>query len=199
MRIMGIDPGLATAGYGVIDWDSARRRAKRVDHGAFISKPDKPLPERLADLAAWLRVALDEHSPDSVAVEEVFHGRNSKTAVAMAHGRGVCLLVAAERGIDVQEYSALLVKKSVAGYGRADKGQLQSMVMKLLGLEQLPEPHHASDALAMALCHAYALDDPRLKAAREANTGGRDALIGARSGAKSRRAWRHYTPPGGKR
>jgi crossover junction endodeoxyribonuclease RuvC len=195
MIIMGIDPGLATAGFGVIDWDPIRRRAKRVDHGAFSSEPTTPLSGRLVELAAWLRAKLAEHRPEAVAIEEVFHGKNSKTAVAMAHGRGVCLLVAAETGAEVREYSALLVKKSVAGYGRADKGQLQQMVMKLLNLDQLPQPHHGSDALAMALCHAYAQDDPRLKAARESNTAGRDALIGARSASKSRQLWRNFRPP----
>jgi crossover junction endodeoxyribonuclease RuvC len=198
MKIMGIDPGLATAGFGVIEWDAARRRAKRIDHGAFASKPATPLAERLAELAKWLRGAIEEHRPEAAAIEEVFHGRNAKTAVMMAHGRGVCLLMAAEAGVPVTEYSALLVKKSVSGYGRADKHQLQVMVAKLLGLDQLPEPHHASDALALAVCHAYAQGDPRLAAAREAGAGGRDALIGARSGSKSRRLWRDFRPPGAK-
>jgi len=199
MIIMGIDPGLATAGFGVVDWDGAERRARLLDHGAYASKPDKALALRLLDLATWLRERLEKWKPEAVAIEEVFHGRNAKTAVAMAHARGVCLLAASERGIAAYEYSALLVKKSVAGYGRADKEQLQSMVAKLLGLRDLPQPHHASDALAMALCHAYAQGDPRLAAARQlaSDVGeGRDLLIGARNPDKIKRAWRNWKPKG---
>lgn len=191
-RIMGIDPGLATGGFGVVDQVMPGRVLECVACGEFKSKPDVALPERLARLAAWLREALDAHQPHAVAVEEMFFALNVRTAVQMAHGRGVVLLVAAERGLPVHEYSALSIKQSVAGYGRATKEQVQAMVMRSLKLAAAPSSDHASDALAVALCHAASRRHPAMAQLIEA----RAESMGQNSRRRGRSAWRRFKPGG---
>ena len=152
MRILGIDCGCERTGFGIIDTDG---RAHRFVHAGVIrTSSASPMPERLARIHQGLRELLDQHRPGAVAIEEVFHAVNVKTALQLAHVRGVALLAAAQAGVPVGEYSPLEVKTSVVGYGRAEKHQVQMMVATLLGLDSAPDSQDASDALAVAICHA---------------------------------------------
>lgn len=152
MRILGIDCGSGTTGYGVIDTDGRRHRL--VVTGVVRTSSKTPFAERLQKIHAGLSQVIEEHRPERVAVEEVFHSVNAKSALKLAHVRGVALLCAAERALPVGEYSPLEIKSSVVGYGRAEKPQVQMMVATLLGLREPVEPHDAADALAAAICHA---------------------------------------------
>jgi crossover junction endodeoxyribonuclease RuvC len=161
--VLGVDPGTAATGYGVV----ARRAGRTValDGGVISTVPGIPLERRLADIHGRLAELLAEHRPDAVAVEEVYFGRNVRSALAVGHARGVVLLAAGQRGIPCHAYTPQQVKGAVCGSGRADKGQVQRMVQALLALPDPPRPDHAADALAVALCH---LDAAPLVGAREA-------------------------------
>jgi crossover junction endodeoxyribonuclease RuvC len=152
MRVLGIDCGTERTGYGIIDSDGRDHRMAAA--GVIHTSPSKPLEQRLLDIAAGLRDVIRCHEPESAAVEQVFHAVNAKTALKLAHARGVALLAIAEAGLDLGEYSALEVKNSVVGYGRAQKAQVQMMVASLLHLSEPLESEDASDALAVAICHA---------------------------------------------
>lgn len=152
MRILGIDCGSTTTGYGVIDTDGRRHRL--VATGVVRTSSKTPFAERLRKIHRGLAEVIDEHRPERVAVEEVFHAVNAQSALKLAHVRGVALLCAAERELPVGEYSPLEIKSSVVGFGRAEKAQVQMMVSTLLGLREPVEPHDAADALAAAICHA---------------------------------------------
>ena len=152
MRVLGIDCGTERTGWGVIESDGRRHRV--LGHGVIRAAPSKPLEQRLAAIAQGLRAVLQDHQPDSAAVEEVFYSQNVKTALKLAHVRGVALLAIAEAQIVLGEYSPLAVKMSVVGYGRAEKQQVQLMVRTLTGLQGVIETEDASDALAVAICHA---------------------------------------------
>ncbi len=151
MRIAGIDCGTERTGFGVVDTDGRSHRF--ITAGVSRTKAADPLAFRLKSIAADLRCLLQDFSPDVVAVEEVFHAVNAKSALKLAHVRGVALLVAAEAGLPVCEYSPLEVKISVVGYGRAEKQQVQMMVLSLLGINQQFASFDATDALAVAICH----------------------------------------------
>ncbi len=150
MRVLGIDCGTERTGWGVIESDG--RKHAVIAHGTIRLKPREPLEARLAAIACALRAVMAEHSPQAAAVEEVFYSQNVKTALKLAHVRGVALLAIAEAGITLGEYSPLEVKVSVVGYGRAEKQQVQMMVRTLTGVEA--ESEDAADALAVAICHA---------------------------------------------
>jgi crossover junction endodeoxyribonuclease RuvC len=153
MRILGIDCGTERTGYGFIESDG--RRHVLVDAGVIRTKASESLDLRLVFIARELRRVLAAHSPEAVAVEEVFHAVNAKSALKLAHVRGVALLLAAEAGLPVSEYSPLSVKMSVTGYGRAEKQQVQMMVQSLLvNHSAVYESFDAWDALAVAICHA---------------------------------------------
>jgi crossover junction endodeoxyribonuclease RuvC len=153
MRILGIDCGTQRTGYGLIESDG--RRHTLVNAGVIATEVTDGLPIRLAGIACELRRVLDAFRPDVVAVEEVFHSVNSKSALKLAHVRGVVLLLAAEAGLPVAEYSPLSIKMSVTGYGRAEKQQVQMMVRSLLDTQSAAfATFDASDALAVAICHA---------------------------------------------
>ena len=152
MRVFGIDCGTERTGYGVIDSDGRMHRL--VSSGCITSSPREPLELRLMHIAAELRRLIAEHNPDSAAIEEVFFAVNAKSALKLSHVRGVAMLVVAEASVRVAEYSPLEVKKSVVGYGRAEKSQVQQMVGSLLRLAQPVSSEDASDALAIAICHA---------------------------------------------
>lgn len=152
MRVLGIDCGVERTGYGVIESDGRTHRL--LSAGVIRTSPGAPLETRLLRIAEGLRAAIHLHSPDLAAVEEVFHAVNVKTALTLAHVRGVALMVAAEAGLAMGEYSPLEVKMSVVGYGRAEKQQVQMMVRSLLGLDCPIESEDACDALAVAICHA---------------------------------------------
>jgi crossover junction endodeoxyribonuclease RuvC len=150
MRVLGIDCGTERTGWGVIDSDG--RKHAIVAHGVISLSPRNPLEERLAVIAATMRALLAQHAPQAAAVEEVFYSQNVKTALKLAHVRGVVLAAIAEAGVALGEYSPLSVKASVVGYGRAEKRQVQLMVRTLTG--QTVESEDAADALAVAICHA---------------------------------------------
>ncbi|MBV8553573.1 MAG: crossover junction endodeoxyribonuclease RuvC [Acidobacteriaceae bacterium] len=158
MRIVGIDCGSERTGFGVIDTDG--RSHQYVAAGVIRTKTSEPLEVRLHRIAGGLRKVFVEWRPDAVAVEEVFHAVNTKSALKLAHVRGVALLLAAEADVPVSEYSPLEVKISVVGYGRAEKQQVQMMVLSLLGIGQQFESFDATDALAVAICHGTRFNYP---------------------------------------
>ncbi len=151
MRVLGIDCGTERTGYGVIESDG--RRHHMIAAGVIRSDPKAPLEERLLEIVRRLRELIAEYAPETAAVEEVFYSQNVKTALKLAHVRGVALLAVAEAGLPLGEYSPLAIKTSVVGYGRADKQQVQRMVRTLLGLDQPIESEDAADAVAVAICH----------------------------------------------
>ena len=152
MRVLGIDCGSERTGYGVIDSDGAVHRL--VVAGVIRTHARTPFEKRLLEIAGELRRLIGRHLPEAAAVEGVFYSANVKTALKLAHVRGVALLAIAEAGLDLGEYSPLEVKTSVVGYGRAEKRQVQMMVRSLLGLAETIESEDACDALAVAICHA---------------------------------------------
>lgn len=152
MRVLGIDCGTERTGYGIIDSDGRDHRL--VTAGVIRTSSGVPLEQRLLAIARGLRDAIGAHRPEAAAVEQVFHAANPKTALKLAHVRGAALLVAAEAGLEVGEYSPLEVKTSVVGYGRAGKSQVQMMIGSLLGSGKPFASEDASDALAVAICHA---------------------------------------------
>ncbi len=150
MRVLGIDCGTERTGWGVIDSDG--RTHALVGHGVIRSAAREPLEARLCTIAGSLRSVILEQAPESAAVEQVFYAQNVKTALKLAHVRGVVLLAIAEAGVALGEYSPLEIKTSVVGYGRAEKHQVQMMVKSLTGVEI--ESEDAADAVAVAICHA---------------------------------------------
>jgi crossover junction endodeoxyribonuclease RuvC len=152
MRILGIDPGSRVTGFGVIDTDG--RRHALVSQGVVRTVATGSFPEKLRIIYQGILEVMDACAPERMVVESLFFATNVKSALKLGHVRGVVLLAGVERGLPVHEYSPLEVKQSVVGYGRADKQQVQKMVAMLLTLDAVPEPHDASDALAVALCHA---------------------------------------------
>lgn len=155
MRIVGVDPGCESTGYGIIESDGTDHRA--VVYGAIKTAVRRPFHERLLKIYTELNSLLAREKVGVMAIEEVFYSTNVESALKLSHARGVILLVAAQHGLSVCEYSPLEIKKGVVGYGRAGKEQVQSMVSFLLGLPQPPTPSDAADALAVALCHAHRL------------------------------------------
>lgn len=153
MRILGIDCGSERTGFGVIDSDGEDHRV--ITFGAIQTSAQLSFPKRLQKIYAGLLELIRELAPDEVAVEEVFYASNAKSALKLGHVRGVALLAATETGLPIGEYSALEVKSSVVGYGRAEKAQVQEMVKRLLQLDEIPQPDDAADALALAMCHAH--------------------------------------------
>ncbi len=165
MRIVGIDCGSEKTGYGVLESDGRCHRL--ISAGVIRTRNSDPLEQRLQQIAIELRRVLREFTPDSFAVEEVFHAVNAKSALKLAHVRGVALLLAAEAGLEVSEYSPLEVKMSVTGYGRAEKHQVQMMVHSLLGIGPTFQSHDATDALAVAICHGTRASLPLHAGARQ--------------------------------
>jgi crossover junction endodeoxyribonuclease RuvC len=153
MRILGIDPGSGSTGYGLIETDGSRHRA--ILFGAIKTQTRQPFHIRLLKIHQDLSRILALEKADVMAIEEVFHATNVQSALRLGHARGVALLVAAQLGLDVYEYSPLEIKSAVVGYGRAEKAQIQAMVKLLLNLSEIPSPDHAADALAVAICHAH--------------------------------------------
>jgi len=151
MLALGIDPGTATTGFGLVREEDGAYRL--VDCGVILTSPQDPMPQRLLLLHGRLLALLGAHRPDAVAVEELFFNKNVRTAVAVGQARGVVLLAAAQAGVPLYEYTPLQVKQAVVGYGRAQKRQVQEMVRILLGLDAIPQPDDAADAVAVALCH----------------------------------------------
>lgn len=154
LRVLGVDPGLTRCGVGVVDV-ARDRSASLVYVGVVRSDPGAPIEQRLATIAAGLRAVFDEHHPDVVAVERVFAQQNRSTVMGTAQASGLALLIAGERGLPAATHTPTEVKAAITGYGAADKRQVQTMVARILRLDELPKPADAADALALALCHAW--------------------------------------------
>jgi crossover junction endodeoxyribonuclease RuvC len=157
-RILGLDPGLGTTGWGLIQADG--NRLSHIANGQLTTKTSAQLPERLASLGEQLEALIAEHRPDSAAVEEVFVNANPQSTLKLGQARGVIIMTAARAGIDVGEYAARLVKKAVVGVGNAEKAQVHAMVARLLPGVKIDGPD-AADALAVAICHAHHLASAR--------------------------------------
>ena len=154
MRILGIDPGFATVGFGIVDFDG--NCFKTIEYGTVNSPAKTKTSDRLKMVYDDMSYIIEKYKPDEMAIEELFFNTNVKTVIAVGQARGVLILSAANQGIPVYEYTPLQVKQAVVGYGRAEKNQVQQMVKSILGLSQLPKPDDAADALAIAICHAHA-------------------------------------------
>jgi len=152
MRILGIDPGTAIVGYGVIEKHYHDYRV--VDYGCIRTEAGLPLPQRLNRIYQGMLLLLEKHQPDEVAVEDLFFNRNITTAISVGEARGVILLAAAQKALPVGEYTPLQVKQAITGYGRAEKKQMQFMIKNILRLTEEPKPDDVADALAVAVCHA---------------------------------------------
>lgn len=154
MRVLGIDPGIARVGYGVVDVVGSQLRP--ITYGCIETTADTPLERRLQQVYRRVLALLEQYAPSVVAVEELFFNRNVTTAFTVGQARGVVLLAAAEHDTPLCEYTPMQVKQAVTGYGRADKNQIQQMVKILLGLSEIPKPDDAADALAIAIAHGHA-------------------------------------------
>ena len=157
-RIFGIDPGTASTGFAIIDQDGPRLTP--VWYDCLKTSPSEAPAARLVRIAQAARDVVQQFAPHEMAIEELFFGVNAKAALAVGQARGVLMLACAESGIEVFEYSPTSIKQAVTGYGRADKAQMQQMVMMTLGMSEIPRPDHAADALATAICHAGSLSHP---------------------------------------
>ena len=152
MRILGIDPGYAIVGFGLIEAD--RGSFRMLTYGVITTEAGLPLSRRLYQIATDMEKLLNTLKPDAIAVEELFFNTNITTGIAVAHGRGVILLAAERLGVPIYEYTPMQVKQAVAGYGAAEKRQVMLMTQRLLGMKQIPKPDDAADALAIAICHS---------------------------------------------
>ncbi|MBR5409122.1 MAG: crossover junction endodeoxyribonuclease RuvC [Clostridia bacterium] len=153
MVILGIDPGYAIVGYGVLSYEN--NRFGILDFGAITTPADMDFFQRLKNIYDDMCFLLDKYRPDAMSIEKLFFNTNQKTAIDVAQARGVILLAAKQHGAGIFEYTPLQVKQSVVGYGRAEKKQVQEMTKSILGLNKVPKPDDTADALALALCHAH--------------------------------------------
>ncbi len=153
MRILGIDPGYATLGYGIIDMKG--NRFEPVEYGAITTEAGTPMPERLKLLYDELTDLIDKWQPEVASVEELFFVTNQKTAMFVSQARGVILLACTNKGLEIAEYTPLQIKQALVGYGRAEKRQVQLMVKTILNLSEVPKPDDTADALAAAICHGH--------------------------------------------
>jgi len=154
VRVFGIDPGSDRTGYGCVETDGSRHQI--VMCGAIRTSGSASFPDKLRNIHGELTALIAECRPDCVAIENLFHAVNVRSALKLGHARGVAMLAAVEAGVPVIEYTPAEIKRAVVGYGRAEKHQVQHMVKLMLGLAAVPAPHDAADALAVAICHAHA-------------------------------------------
>ncbi|MDD5952695.1 MAG: crossover junction endodeoxyribonuclease RuvC [Oscillospiraceae bacterium] len=154
MIILGIDPGYAIVGYGVVSFSGGKYRP--LEYGAIVTKAGQPFPKRLETIADALDGVLAKYKIDAVAIEKLYFQNNQKTAIQVAEARGVILLCCQRAGIEIYEYTPLQVKSAVTGYGQAKKPQVMEMTRRLLCLKEVPKPDDTADALAMAICHGQA-------------------------------------------
>ena len=189
MRIFGIDPGSERTGYGCVETDG--RRHHLVTCGAITAAASDSFPQRLARIHRELAAQLAACRPDCVAVENLFHAVNVRSALKLGHARGVAMLAAVEAGCPVVEYTPAEIKRAVVGYGRAEKQQVQQMVKLLLGLAAAPSPHDAADALAVAICHVHSssVATTQSKVVAESRITDGDGRLPKR--------WRQYRPANG--
>jgi crossover junction endodeoxyribonuclease RuvC len=180
VRIFGIDPGSDRTGYGCVEAEGPRHRL--IISGAIKTPALASFPEKLHVIHAGLAALLLECRPDCVAIENLFYATNARSALKLGHARGVAMLAAVEAGLPIAEYTPAEVKRAVVGYGRAEKPQVQQMIKLLLGLAELPTPHDAADALAVAICHSHA------------SLSQASATTSSPRRSKSASSWRHYRP-----
>ncbi len=154
MRILGIDPGYAIVGYGVIDYQNTRFSV--VDYGAILTDAGTPFNERLEQIYDETSAIMQKWKPDAMAIEKLFYNTNAKTVIDVGQARGALVLAAQKNRLEIAEYTPLQVKQSVVGYGRAEKKQVQEMTKLILNLPKIPKPDDTADALAIAICHAHA-------------------------------------------
>ena len=152
---LGIDPGTATMGWGVVKWGSPGNKLGYVDHGAVTTPSDWEMSRRLGALFEGVTELVREHRPETVSIEQLFFNTNVTTAMTVGQARGVAMLAAYREGVEVAEYTPLQIKQAITSYGRADKRQMQEMVKALLNLQETPKPDDAADGLAAAICHAF--------------------------------------------
>jgi crossover junction endodeoxyribonuclease RuvC len=181
VRIFGIDPGSERTGYGCID--SSGSRHSLITCGTLSAPARSTFPERLLFIHSGLKALLEMHRPECVAVEDIFFARNVRSALKLGHARGIALLAASQASIPVVEYSPAEIKRSVVGYGRAEKQQVQGMMKLLLGLDAVPSPHDVADALAVAICHIH------ISTSAASRVTGTDAAQ-----PRAVRSWRQYRP-----
>ncbi len=155
MRILGIDPGIAIVGYGVVDKEA--NRYKTVSYDAITTKAHTPLEDRLNLVYQGVCQVIDMYKPEAMAIEELFFNNNAKTALTVGQARGVIILAAVQKNVPIFEYTPLQVKQALTGYGRASKGQIQQMMKSMLGLTEIPKPDDVADALAIAVCHGNSM------------------------------------------
>lgn len=153
MIILGIDPGYAIIGWGVLEYKA--NKFKVIDYGAVTTKANTPFPLRLCDIYNGINDIVKKYNPEFMSMEKLFYNNNAKTVIDVAQARGVITLAAQQNGVKIAEYTPLQVKQSVTGYGRAVKKQVQEMTRIILNLEKIPKPDDTADALAMAICHAH--------------------------------------------
>ena len=180
MTIFGIDPGSERTGYGCVETDGRRHRL--IVCGALAAPASSSFPERLHVIHAGLAALLAECRPDCVAIENIFHAKNVRSALRLGHARGVALLAASAAGVPIVEYTPAEIKRAVVGFGRAEKHQVGQMVKLLLGLDAAPAPHDAADAIAVAICHIHSA------------TGSIGAVASASPVRPKATSWRQYRP-----
>lgn len=161
MIILGVDPGTAITGYGVLHSDGDA--LQMIAYGAITTPSDWKMPQRLHHIYAELVALIRQHQPTDAVVEKLFFSKNVRTALSVGQARGVALLAAAQAGLTIHEYTPLEIKQAVVGYGRAEKTQIQQMVKMLLQLDYAPQPDDAADALAIAICHAHSAKYTRMR------------------------------------
>lgn len=166
VRILGIDPGYATIGYGVVDYDNFR--FKTVGYGAITTEAHIPFEDRLSLIYDDMKTVLQKYKPEHLSIEKLYFNTNTTTAIDVAQARGVIVLAAKQSGVSIFEYTPLQVKQSITGYGRAEKHQVMEMVKNLLGLSSVPKPDDTADALALAICHGHSAGSLYGKTVKEA-------------------------------
>jgi len=178
VKVFGIDPGSERTGFGCVETDGSRHRL--VICGAIATSARAAFPDKLLAIHDRLGDLFRDHDPDCVAIESIFHAVNARSALKLGHARGVAMLAAVQAGVPVLEYTPAEIKRAVVGYGRAEKQQVQAMIKLILGLDAVPSPHDAADALAVAICHIHS---------RSPVT----AVAPARP-SRAATSWRHYRP-----
>ena len=153
MRILGIDPGYAILGWGVLDVEGNHFRV--VAYDSILTDKDTPMPRRLQELYMGLEEIIAKYKPEEASIEELYFNNNAKTAIMVGEARGVAVLACANGGLHINEYTPLQIKQALVGYGRADKKQVQQMVKTILNLDKVPKPDDTADALAAAICHGH--------------------------------------------
>lgn len=154
IRILGIDPGTAIVGWGVIDFDDTRMHKKVVSYGHITTEKDLSTSARLEEIYTNISLLITTYTPTEAAIEELFYFKNAKTVITVAQARGVIMHTCAHAGLTIAEYTPLQIKQSLTGYGRANKKQMQEMVKNMLKLTEIPQPDDTADALAVAMCHS---------------------------------------------